>query len=90
MMDIDTYLHKMMANDKLREDLVKHGDRIATLLKHPACQLIKQIEFDFDLIEVMLPCGTCFRISERKFVHEPISDDDVGKVTVPVKAAVSL
>ena len=29
----------------------------------------------------MLPCGTCFRISERKFVHEPISDDDVGKVS---------
>ena len=81
MMDIDTYLHKMMANDKLREYLVKHGDRIATLLKHPACQLIEQIEFDFDLIEVMLPCGTCFRISERKFVHEPISDDDVGKVS---------
>ena len=81
MMDIDTYLHKMMANDQLREDLVKHGDRIATLLKHPACQLIKQIEFDFDLIEVILPCGTCFRISERKFVHEPISDDDVLKVS---------
>ena len=81
MMDIDTYLHKMMANDKLREDLVKHGERIATLLKHPACQLIKQIEFDFDPIEVMLPCGTCCRISERKFVHEPISDDDVGKVS---------
>ena len=29
----------------------------------------------------MLPCGTCFRISERKFVHEQISDDDVGKVS---------
>ena len=35
-MDIDTYLHKMMANDKLRDNIVKHGDRIATLLKHPA------------------------------------------------------
>ena len=56
-----------MANDNLREDLVKDGDRI------------KQIEFDFDLIEVMLPCGICFRISERKFVHELISYDDDGK-----------
>ena len=63
LMDVDTYLHKMMANDNLREDLVKHRDRIANLLKHPACELIKQIDFDFDLIEVMLPCGTCFRIS---------------------------
>ena len=64
MMDIEIYLHKMMANGNLREDLVKHGDRNASLLKHPACELIKQTEFDFDLIEVMLPCGTCFRISE--------------------------
>ena len=55
MMDIEIYLHKMMANDNLREDLVKHGDRIANLLKHPACELIKQTEFDFDLIEIMLP-----------------------------------
>ena len=44
-------------------------------------KLIKQIEFYFDLIEVVLPCGTCFRISERKFVHEPTSDDGVGKVS---------
>ena len=81
MMNIQTYLHKMMTNVNLREDLVKHGDRIASLLKHPACELIKQIGFDFDLIEVMLPCGTCFRTSERKFVHEPISNDYVGKVS---------
>ena len=70
MMDIDTYLHKIMANDNLREDLMKHGDCIASLLKLPGCDLIKQIEFDFDLIEVMLPCGTCFRILKRKFVHK--------------------
>ena len=81
MMDIETYLHEMMANDSLRGDLVKHGDRTASLLEHPACGLIKQIEFDFDLTEVMLPCGTCFGISERRFVYEPISDDDVGKVS---------
>ena len=81
MMDIETYSHKMMANDNLREDFVKHGDRIASLLKHPAYELIKQIEFDFDLIDVVLPCGTCFRISERKFVHEPTSDDGVGNVS---------
>ena len=81
MMDIGTYLHKMMANDQLREDLMKHRICIASLLKHPACELIKQIEFDFDLIEVMLPRGTCFRILERKFVHEPISDDDVLKMS---------
>ena len=81
MMDVDTYLHKMMANDNLREDLVKHGDRIANLRKHPACELIKQIEFDFDLIDVMLPCGTCLRISKRKLVLEPFSDDDVRKVS---------
>ena len=67
MMDIETYLHKMMANDNLRENLVKHGHRIASLLKHPVCELIKQIELDFDLIEVMLTCCTCFRILERKF-----------------------
>ena len=54
MMDMDTYLHKMMANNNLREDLVKHGDCIVSLLKLklPACDLIKQIEFDFD---IMLP-----------------------------------
>ena len=30
----------------------------------------------------MLPCGTCFRISEGKLIHEPISDNDVGKVSL--------
>ena len=68
----------MMANNNLREDLVKHRDCIASLLKLPACDLIKQIEFDFD---IMLPCGTCFRILKRKFVHKPISDNDIRKVS---------
>ena len=44
---------------------------LSKILKHQDCQVIKQLLFDFDLIEVSEPKGNCFSISRRAFVDYP-------------------
>jgi len=44
--------------------------QISTLLSQPACTIIKQIEINYDHIEV-LPKGTFFWISKKSFTKEP-------------------
>jgi hypothetical protein len=52
MMDVKTYVNKLLTNDVLREKIIKHISRIVQLLSHPGCKIISQIEFDPDYIEV--------------------------------------
>ena len=52
MMDVSSYLNKLLANDALNNDLVRHFQAVERILSHPACKMIKQIKFDLDLIEV--------------------------------------
>ena len=52
MMDVSSYLHRLMGNKALQP--------IQKLLSHPACEIIPQIQFDLDLIEVLH--GYCFPI----------------------------
>lgn len=65
MMDVKTYINKLLANDALRERILKHMTRIIQLLSHPACEIMTQIEFHPDYIEVS--GGQFFRISSRSF-----------------------
>ena len=47
-------------------------EKISALLSNSSCRLIKPIEIDFNLIEV-LPKGTCFHIAGKRFVlHEKL------------------
>ena len=41
---------------------------LSKILKHQDYQVIKQLFFDFDLIEVFKPKGKCFSFSRRDFV----------------------
>ena len=54
--------------------------RLEELLSRSTCQLINQIEIDYNLIEVK-PCGVCFSIAEKEFVTSPISYSEIGKIT---------
>ena len=79
MMDVSTYLNKLLANDALNNALVRNFQAVERILSHPACEIVQQIEFDFDLIEVS--DGFCFSISKRKFVANAIPSSKVGKVS---------
>lgn len=66
-------------NETFKARLVKHGDRVKEKLKNTHSQLIKQIKVNHDLIEVKN--GWCLSLSQRKFIPQPIANEDVGKVT---------
>ena len=69
MMDVKTYINKLLVNDALRERILRHMTRIIQLLSHPACEIIAQIEFHADYIEVS--GGQFFEISSRSFIDCP-------------------
>ena len=52
LMDVSSYLNELLANDAINKHLVKHLKTVETILSHPACEIILQIHFDFNLIEV--------------------------------------
>ena len=65
LMDVSSYLHKLLANDAITKDLLGHFKNIENILSHPACKMIQQLRFDYNLIEVSN--GFCFNISQRPF-----------------------
>ena len=70
MMDVSTYLNKLLANDALNNELVKNFQAVERILSHPACKVVRQTKIDFDLIKVCN--GFCFSTSKRAFVLRPI------------------
>ncbi len=81
MMDVDEYLNRLLANEMIKETLICCKPRIASLLSHHACEVIPQIKFDMDLIEVAEPIGMCFKISQRSFKEGCIQQEQVGKLS---------
>ncbi|CAB4024379.1 Hypothetical predicted protein [Paramuricea clavata] len=41
MMDVTSYLHKLLANEVLRDKLIQHFQAVDRLLSHPACAIIQ-------------------------------------------------
>ena len=79
MMDVSSYLHKLLANELLRDQLITHFQTVEKILSHPACEIIQQIKFDVNLIEVSN--GYCFSIKSRKFIECPIAESMQGKLS---------
>ena len=78
-MTVDSYLNKLLVNDALREAIIKHFGTISKILSHPDCDIIKQLSFNLDLIEVA--DGYVFQISKRTFTHCPLTADDYRRVS---------
>ena len=78
MMDVESYLSKLLQMDAIREDLLKHFNRLNKVLSHPACELIQQLNIDVDVIEVS--GGYCLQISVRRFLPCPIPEEKHGVV----------
>ena len=51
-MDVGSYLNKLLVNNVLNQQLVKHFKSVETILSHPACEILEQLAFDFNLIEI--------------------------------------
>ena len=79
MMDVGTYLNKLLANDALNNALVRNFQAVEKILSHPACEIVQQIEFDFNLIEVSN--GVCFSINSRRFIPNAIPSTKIGKLS---------
>ena len=77
MMQVDSYLHKLLASELLRDPIIKHQREIEKYLSIHDCTVIPETEFDFDLIEVS--DGRCLKLSARKFTDCPLEDQDIGK-----------
>lgn len=65
MMDVESYVNKLLANDACRRNVLKYFPSIVKILSHPACEMIQQIEFDYNLIEVLN--GYYFHLPSRHF-----------------------
>ena len=48
-------------------------------MSNPACELFQQLTLDLDLIEVQE--GRCFKISQRKFIDSPFTQNDFCKIS---------
>ena len=77
MMQIDSYLHKLLASELLRDPIMRHQREIVKYPSSHDCSIIPQIEFHFNLIEVS--DGKCLKLSARKFIDCPLQDKDIGK-----------
>ena len=84
MMNVESYVNKMMVRDVVGEDLVKFCRKIIEIMSHQECELIPQIRFNWDLIEVK--DGYCFSISKRDFIECSIETRDIVKISPRVHA----
>ena len=70
MMDVGSYLNKLLVNEYIRGSVLKHFTSLLRILSHPVCEMIVQIQFDLDLIEVSN--GFFLQISRRQFIRDAI------------------
>ena len=67
--DAKEFMLKLLGNVDIADVLLPYYTQIATLLSEPACRLVKPLEIDYNLIEV-LPKGTIFNIKKKQFTNE--------------------
>ena len=79
MMDVGSYLNKLLANEYIRGSVLKHFTSLLRILSHPACEMIVQIQFDLDLIEVSN--GFFLQISRRQFIRDAIPPAKCGLIS---------
>lgn len=77
--EVSAFIGTLEGNESFKSRLVKYGDKVKEKLKNPNSQLIRQVKVSHDLIEVN--GGWCLCLSQRKFLHRPIPNEQVGIIT---------
>ena len=72
---VKIFLMNLLGNPEIAEEIVCYVTTLTTLLSESSCKLISPIKMDYNFIEV-LPAGTCFNITKKKFEVNP--EDLVG------------
>ena len=54
MMDPESYLNKLLANEVLREQVMRHMNALLRVMSNPQCEVFPQIKIDFNFIEICL------------------------------------
>jgi len=62
-----------------KETIVKHLDKLDSILADPESEFPRQLRINYDFVEVS--DGLCFSISERRFVENAIRDSEVSRET---------
>ena len=74
---VKKFLSLLGTNECFKETIVKHLNKLDSLLSDRECELGKQLKINYDLIKVL--DGWCFSISKREFVENAISHSDIGR-----------
>ena len=77
---MNDFVHALLSNPKMAEVIAPQISSVISILSNSGCQIIRQIEFDYNLLEVK-PQGCCFNIELKTFVHNPLLESSVGKVS---------
>ncbi|KAL9978141.1 hypothetical protein ACROYT_G015628 [Oculina patagonica] len=76
---VKKFLSLLGNSDHFKEIVIKHLNKLDSILGDPQSEFSNQLKINFDLIEVS--DGYCFSVSKRRFVVNAIKDADVGKET---------
>lgn len=76
---VKRFLSVLGTNESYKETIVKHLHKLDSLLSDSESEFGKQMQIDFDLIEVS--DGWCFSLSRREFVENAICHTDVGRTS---------
>ena len=79
MMSAESYVNKLIVSEIIGEEIVKFSKRTIEIISHPQCEVIRQIKFDWDWIEVQ--DEYCFSVRKRDFIECPIDTKDIGIVS---------
>ena len=73
------FLSLLGNSEHFKETIIKHLNKLDSILGDPESEFPRQLKINYDLIEVS--DGFCFSISERRFVENAIRDSEVGRET---------
>ena len=74
---VESFVHSAKGNPTLKHQIsICHLKQIISIMTHPDFNMMRQIDIDFDLIEVN--DNKCWNLAKMKFEDTPISQEEIG------------
>lgn len=77
---MNEFLHSLLCNTQLANIITSVLHPVASILSFKSCKIIRQLEIDYDLIEVK-PYGVCFSFTKKRFLTNAIPDGEIGIIS---------
>ena len=75
---VDSFPHTLLHNTDIAYILTPQMKMVSTLLSFKGCQIVPQLEINYDLIEVK-PFGTCFSFETKGFSQNAMEESNIGE-----------